>query len=66
MPMDKRTTKSPYMSLDAAAEYLGWHRNTVRKFIAQGRIKGYRIANKSVRVKRADIEALIQEIPTSA
>jgi len=44
---------------------LGVHPVTLRRWISQGELPGYRLG-KSVRVKMADVEALIRPIPTVA
>jgi excisionase family DNA binding protein len=54
-----------YLSLAEAADLLGVHPVTVRRWISQGDLPGYRLGQR-VRVLQADAEALIHRIPTAA
>lgn len=55
-----------YISIGEAAEYLSVTDRTVRNFIAQGRLNGYRIGPRTIRVDRAEVDALLTPIPTAA
>lgn len=55
--------KPELITLDAAGEILGMHPRTVRRFIAEGKVRGYRIGDRAIRVRRSDIEALLQRVP---
>lgn len=46
-----------------AAEYLGVTDRTIRRFIAEGRLPGYRLGNKMLRLDVADLDALMRPIP---
>ncbi|GAB3742481.1 helix-turn-helix transcriptional regulator [Microlunatus parietis] len=55
-----------YLSLSEAAEYLGINVRTLRRAIADGRIDGYRIGDRIVRVDLDQIEqSLLIKIPTA-
>lgn len=51
-------------SQQAAAEYLGVHTNTIRRYVAKGVITGYRIGPRLIRVDLDEIDALLSPIPT--
>lgn len=51
------------ITLPEAAEYLGLSVQTLRLWIDNGRIPAYRVGQKFIRVKVADIEAMIQPVP---
>jgi excisionase family DNA binding protein len=52
------------VSLVAAAIILGCHTRTVRRYIADGRLTGYRMGPRLIRVDMAEVEALLHPIPT--
>lgn len=63
----RRATPAPQKrlrSLNAAAEYLAVTPRTVRVYIADGRLTGYRVGTKHVRVDMNEVENLITVIPT--
>ncbi|GAB2667361.1 excisionase family DNA-binding protein [Barrientosiimonas humi] len=47
-----------------AAEQLGVTDRTIRKFIATGRLTGYRLGARAVRVDAGELETLLSPIPT--
>jgi excisionase family DNA binding protein len=49
----------------SAARLIGCTVETVRTFIAQGLLPGYRIGQRMIRVKRCDVEALMHPVPTT-
>ena len=57
---------SQFVSLDEAAEYLGVTPRSIRRYIAEGRLPGYRLGKKQIRVRTSDVEALLTPIPTAA
>jgi excisionase family DNA binding protein len=55
-----------FESIEHAADRLDVSPKTVRRMIAQGRVTGYRIGTKLVRVASDEIDTqLIRPIPTS-
>src|ERR1700757_4821051 len=46
------------LTIQQAAAWLGVDQKTVRRYIAQGRLKGVRIADKLIRVERESLLAL--------
>ena len=54
-------------SITDAAEYVGVNPKTVRRYIAAGRITGYRTGPRLIRVDLNELDAmLLQRIPTAA
>jgi excisionase family DNA binding protein len=56
--------KNRYVSLTFSAEILGVSERTIRRMIASGIIKGYKVGPRLVRVDLDEIEALPALIPT--
>jgi excisionase family DNA binding protein len=53
-------------SINETASYCGIHPRTVRRAIADGRLTGYRVGGKLVRVDLNEVdEKLLQQIPTA-
>jgi excisionase family DNA binding protein len=50
------------LTIQQAAEWLGVDQKTVRRYIAQDRLKGVRIADKLIRVERESLLALVKPI----
>jgi excisionase family DNA binding protein len=48
--------------LNEAAEIAGVHKRTMRRWIAEGRIRAYRIGPRLIKVDIDDLEALLQPI----
>lgn len=55
-----------FVSLRAASDYVDVTERTIRNYIAQGRLTGYRLGNRSIRVNLDELEALLTPIPTAA
>lgn len=51
-----------YLNMRGAAEYLGLDQRTLRNYIAAGRLNAYRLGPRHVRIKIADLDALLQPI----
>jgi excisionase family DNA binding protein len=58
-----RTATSAYVSLVEAGDVLGVHSRTIRRYISEGRLTGYRIGPRLVKVKLADLDGLMHRIP---
>lgn len=63
-PTAARPTR--YLTLAEAAECLSVTEQTIRRYIAQGDLTGYRMGPRAIRVKQAELEALLTPIPTAA
>jgi excisionase family DNA binding protein len=50
------------VSHEHAAEYLDVHTKTIRRWIAQGRLTGYRVGTKTPRVDLTEVDALARPI----
>lgn len=46
------------LTIAQAAEILGVHHITVRRYLARGILRGYRIGPRSIRIRRADLDAV--------
>jgi excisionase family DNA binding protein len=59
------TTTPTHLTLTQAAERLGLGPRTIRRYIADGKLTGYRIGDgPHVRLLAAEVDALLQPIPT--
>jgi excisionase family DNA binding protein len=58
-------TPKRLVPLDDGADYLGITKKTLRRWIAEGRITGYRVGGKTVRVDLHEVDALARPIPTA-
>jgi excisionase family DNA binding protein len=52
--------RGPYLSIAQTAEYLGVTERTVRQMIADGRLRGYRLGTRVIRLRRDEIDAAMQ------
>jgi len=68
MPPSRPTTApEEWLSRAQAAGLLGCHFKTIENYIARGDLPAYKIrGSRFVRVKRADVEAMLVRIPTVA
>lgn len=53
------------ITLQEAADLVGVHARTLRRYISTGRIEGYRIGPRLVKVDPADLDKLKRPIPTA-
>jgi excisionase family DNA binding protein len=58
MHVNTLVSMSKDLTIAQAAEILGVHHITVRRYIARGILRGYRCGPRNVRVRVADLEAL--------
>jgi len=49
-------------SIQQTADYLGVSTKTVRRYIADGKLKAVRLGPRLIRVERASVEALMRPI----
>jgi excisionase family DNA binding protein len=64
-----RSTPTPaaarrYASLSDAAIYLGVNERTIRRQIADGRLTGYRLGDRLIRVDLNELDEALRPIPT--
>lgn len=64
------STKAPFrhqpVSIAEAAEYLGVSTKTIRRYIATGRLTGYRTGPRLLRVDQNELDTLLRPIPTAS
>lgn len=53
------------MSLAAAAEYANVSTRTLRRYISTGRLAGYRVGPRLVKVDLNQVDAMVRPIPTA-
>lgn len=65
--MSHNVTHQPaYVSLRQAADYLGYEsERTIRRMIAEGHLRAYRVGTKTVRIKVSDLDKAMQPIPAA-
>lgn len=60
-----KPTRSRFISLAEAAEYLSVTDRTVRNLIARGDLTGYRLGSRTLRVDAHELDSLLEPIPTA-
>jgi excisionase family DNA binding protein len=58
------TTPKRLRSIAVGAEYADVSTKTIRRYIADGRLTGYRIGPRLVKIDLDDLDALVRRIPT--
>ncbi|WP_235900440.1 helix-turn-helix transcriptional regulator [Lolliginicoccus suaedae] len=58
--------KKNLLRLRAAAELVGLSPKTLRRFIAEGELKAYRVGKSLIYVDEQDVLALIRAVPNGA
>lgn len=56
---------SRYVTLQEGAEYLSITEQSLRRYIAEGRIQGYRLGKRALRVDRTDLDSLLIPVPSA-
>lgn len=54
------SSSRPYLSIGETADYLGITTRTVRQMIADGRLIGYKLGARVVRLRRDEIDAAMR------
>ena len=54
-----------FVSQEDAAARWGVHVDTIRRLVAAGKVTGYRLNNRIIRVDVAEVDAAFKPIPTS-
>ncbi|WP_082909445.1 helix-turn-helix domain-containing protein [Mycolicibacterium iranicum] len=60
----KSHDRDELLTINEAAELLKVHHRTIRRFITTGRLPGYHLTARTVRLRRSDVEKLLTPIPT--
>ena len=64
--MAKATARNrTLISVNAAATRLGLDPRTIRRYISDGVLPGYRVGSTLVRVDQDDVDALVRPIPAA-
>ncbi len=63
--IDRKPSKR-VVPITVAAEHVGCHSRTIRRYIAAGRLTGYRMGPRLIRVDLAELDALLRPIPTAS
>ncbi len=58
-------SKRSLVTIAAAAEYAPVAPKTIRRYIAAGRLTGYRMGPRLIRVDLAELDAILRPIPTA-
>lgn len=66
MPKRIKAPEPRYVTIKYGAEYLSISEQSLRRYIAAGRITGYRLGERALRVDRQDLDALLSAIPTAS
>lgn len=53
------------LSIDEAGAYCGVTGRTIRRYIAEGRLKAHRLGPRLVKIDPADLKAIFTVIPTA-
>jgi len=61
----RRLESRHLVSIPTAAEYFGVCTKTIRRWIADGRLTGYRAGPKLIRVDLNELDAMLRPIPTA-
>lgn len=62
--MPSETSCRNPISITEAAQYLGVSTKTIRRYIATGRLTGYRAGPRLLRVDRTELDGLLRPLPT--
>ncbi len=67
MTLPKSVEKPPrYATLAEAAKYLGSTERFIRNLISSGRLTGYRLGRKFIRINLDELDGTMEIIPTAA
>ena len=50
------------ISINDAAAYVGLDARTIRRYIAAGRLRAYRVGDRLIKVDQADVDKLIRPV----
>jgi excisionase family DNA binding protein len=62
MPKTQDENTPHWVTVKQAAEIVGTHSNTIRNWIALGKLPAHRFAERLVRINKADLDALATPI----
>lgn len=56
------TTPRGYLGIPEAAAYLGVDHKTIRRLISSGRLPGFRLGNRIIKIRISDLDAALTPI----
>lgn len=59
-PALRAASERPYLSIAETADYLGITTRTVRQMVADGRLRGYKLGARVVRLRRDEIDSAMR------
>ncbi|MDP9822770.1 helix-turn-helix transcriptional regulator [Nocardioides massiliensis] len=63
MSRSATTTRKRLVSITQAADYAACSPKTIRRYISAGRLAGYRMGSRLIRVDLNELEAILRPIP---
>lgn len=51
--------------LSEGAELVRYHPKTLRRWISQGKLTGYRVADNQIRINRSELLGLVRRVPAA-
>lgn len=54
-----------YVGMADASDFLGVNERTVRRYVADGRLRAYRVGPSRVRFRVGDLQAMLKPIPAA-
>ncbi len=65
MPKSSTALRRHLVNINQAAEHFGVSARTIRRYIAAGRVTGYRTGPRLIRVDLNEVDAMLRPIPTA-
>lgn len=63
-PIPPASTQQDLIGQAEAAELVGVHAKTIRRYVAEGRLTAYRVGPRLLRVDRREVLGLLKPVPT--
>jgi len=60
------TLERRYASLAQAADWYGMSQRSLRRMIAEGELRAYRVGKRQIRIRVSDLDALAKPIPSAS
>lgn len=64
IPAQNQSGKRRLVTIRQGADYLGVSEKTIRRYIAAGRLSGFRMGQRLIRIDANELETLMNPIPT--
>jgi excisionase family DNA binding protein len=62
-PRSRQAPERRYLSVEAAASYIGVSTQSIRRYIDSGQLPAYRLGKRLIKVQQADLDGLFRRIP---